>query len=156
MVSQITGVSIVYLTICLGANKKKKHQSSASLAFVRGIHQSPVNFPHRRPVTRKMFPFDDVIMNRDLTPLLTYMHCGYAFFHWAFDLLRFCFARLFSDLSALCELFIHCFTVLHDDVIKWKHFRVTGLLCGEFNGHRWITFTKASDAELWCFLWSAP
>ena len=31
-------------------------------------------------------------------------------------------------------------------------FRVTGHLCG----HRWITRTKASDAELWCFLWSAP
>ena len=40
----------------------------------------------------------------------------------------------------------------HDDVIKWK--RVTDLLCGEFTGYRWIT--KASDAELWCFLWSAP
>ena len=44
----------------------------------------------------------------------------------------------------------------HDDVIKWKHFRVTVPLCGEFTGHRWIPLTKASDAELWCFLWSAP
>ena len=35
-------------------------------------------------------------------------------------------------------------------------FHVTGLLCGEFTGHRWIPRTKASDAELWCFLWSAP
>ena len=35
-------------------------------------------------------------------------------------------------------------------------FRVTGLLCGEFTGNRWIPHTKASDAELWCFLWSAP
>ena len=35
-------------------------------------------------------------------------------------------------------------------------FRVTGHLCGEFTGHRWITCTKASDAELWCFLWSTP
>ena len=33
-------------------------------------------------------------------------------------------------------------------------FRVTGPLCGEFTGHRWIPHTKASDAELWCFLWS--
>ena len=38
-----------------------KHQSAASLAFVRGIHRWPVNFPHKWPVTRKMFPFDDVI-----------------------------------------------------------------------------------------------
>ena len=43
----------------------------------------------------------------------------------------------------------------HDDVIKWKHFRVTGHLCGEFTGPRWITLTKASDADLWCLLWSA-
>ena len=35
-------------------------------------------------------------------------------------------------------------------------FRITGLLCGEFTGNRWIPRTKASDAELWCFLWSAP
>ena len=37
-------------------------QSSASLAFVRGIHRGPVNSPHKWPVTRKMFPFDDVTM----------------------------------------------------------------------------------------------
>ena len=41
---------------------QRKHQSSASLAFVRGIHRRPVNSPHKRPVTRKMFPFDEVIM----------------------------------------------------------------------------------------------
>ena len=35
-------------------------------------------------------------------------------------------------------------------------FSVTGPLCGEFTGHRWIPLTKASDAELWCFLWSTP
>ena len=32
-------------------------------------------------------------------------------------------------------------------------FRITGPLCGEFTGHRWIPLTKAIDAELWCFLW---
>ena len=41
---------------------QRKHQSSASLVFVRGIHRWPVNSPHKWPVTRKMFPFDDVIM----------------------------------------------------------------------------------------------
>ena len=35
-------------------------------------------------------------------------------------------------------------------------FRVTGHLCGEFTGPRSIPHTKTSDAELWCFLWSAP
>ena len=41
---------------------ERKHQSSASLAFVGGIHRRPVNFPHNGPVTRIMFPFHDVIM----------------------------------------------------------------------------------------------
>ena len=45
---------------------------------------------------------------------------------------------------------------LHDDVSTWKHFRVTGPICGEFTDHRWIPHTKASDAEYWCFLWPAP
>ena len=61
MASQITGVSIVYPTVCPGADQRK-HQNSASLAFVRGI----VNSPQKGPVTRKMFPFDDVILNKTL------------------------------------------------------------------------------------------
>ena len=54
MASQITGVLIFYSTVCSGADQRK-HQSSASLAFL-------VNSPHKGPATRKMFPFDDVIM----------------------------------------------------------------------------------------------
>ena len=57
--SQITGVSIVCSTICSGADQTK-HQSSASLAFVREIHQWPVNSQHKGPAMRKMFPFNDV------------------------------------------------------------------------------------------------
>ena len=34
--------------------------------------------------------------------------------------------------------------------------RVTGPLCEEFTGHRWIPLTEASDADLWYILWSAP
>ena len=37
-----------------------------------------------------------------------------------------------------------------------NNFRVTGPLCEEFTGHQWIPPTKAIDAKLWCFLWSAP
>ena len=59
--SQITSLTIVYSTVYSGADQSK-HQSSASLAFVWGIHRGPVNSPHKGPVTRKMFPFDDVIM----------------------------------------------------------------------------------------------
>ena len=59
--SQITSLTIVYSTVCSDPDKKK-HQSSASLTFVWGIHRRPVNSPHKWPVTRKMSPFDDVIM----------------------------------------------------------------------------------------------
>ena len=59
--SQITSLTIVYSTVYSDADQRK-HQSSASMAFVRGIHQGPVNSPHKWPVKRKMFPFDDVIM----------------------------------------------------------------------------------------------
>ena len=63
--SQLTGVSIVYSVVCSGTDKRKQ-QSFASLAFMRRIHQSPVNSPHKGPVTRKMFPFDDVAMETAL------------------------------------------------------------------------------------------
>ena len=62
MASQITSLTIVYSTVYSDADQRK-HQSSASLAFVRGIHRWPVNSPHKWPVTRKMFPFDDIIMS---------------------------------------------------------------------------------------------
>ena len=62
MTSQITSLATVYLSVYSGAGKRK-HRSSASLAFVRGIHRWPVIPPHKWPVTRKMFPFDDVIMD---------------------------------------------------------------------------------------------
>ena len=62
MTSQITSLTILYSPVCSGAYQRK-HQSSTSLAFVRGIHQGPVNYPHKWPVTRKMFPFDDVIIS---------------------------------------------------------------------------------------------
>ena len=61
MASQITNFTIVYSTLYLGADQRK-HQSSAPLAFVWEIHWWPVNSPHKGPVTRKMFPFDDIIM----------------------------------------------------------------------------------------------
>ena len=54
---QITSLTIVYSTVYSDADQRN-HQSSASLAFVRGIHREPMNSPHKWPVTRKMFPFD--------------------------------------------------------------------------------------------------
>ena len=64
--SQITSLTIVFSMVYSDADQRK-HQSSASLAFVRGIHREPVNTPHEWPETRKMFPFDDVILKKGLT-----------------------------------------------------------------------------------------
>ena len=76
MASQITSLMVVYSNVCSGANQRK-YQSSASLAIVWGIHRWTVNSPHKRPVTRKIFPFDDVIMETEINrycldvPILT-------------------------------------------------------------------------------------
>ena len=88
MASQITSLTIVYSAVYSGADQTK-NQSSASLAFVRGIHRGPVNSPHKRPVTRKMFPFDDVIMywhshNSSHITCMFYDHIEgeFSIFHW--------------------------------------------------------------------------
>ena len=69
MASQITSLPIVYSTVYSDADQRK-HESSASLAFARGIHRGPMNSPHKWPVTRKMFPFDDIIMWESLATCL--------------------------------------------------------------------------------------
>ena len=72
MASQITSLFTVQWTVYSGADQRK-HQSSASLAFERGIHRWPVNSQHKCPETRKMFPFDDVIMKTDYSQSITYL-----------------------------------------------------------------------------------
>ena len=68
---QITSFTSVYW-IVYSDTDQRKHQSSASLAFVWGIHREPVNSPHKWPVARTMFPFDDVIMNmRNVTLVIS-------------------------------------------------------------------------------------
>ena len=86
MASQIPGISIIYSSLGSGADQRK-HQSSVSLAFERGIHRWQVNSPHKGPVTRKMSPFDDVIMfilplegiNLSCIPKWKYFPCYWTF-----------------------------------------------------------------------------
>ena len=73
--SQFTSLTIVYSTINSNTDQRK-HQSFASLAFVRGIHGGPVNSPHKWPVTRKRFPFDDIIMH--LRQIWLFLRAGVA------------------------------------------------------------------------------
>ena len=61
LASQITGVSIVCSADYSGEDQRKHHRS-ASLAFVMGIRPLPINSPHKGPIRRKIFPFDDVII----------------------------------------------------------------------------------------------
>ena len=61
MASHITSISTVSSAVCSGAHQSK-HQNFVSLIFVRGIHRWPVISPHKGPVMRKIFPFDDVII----------------------------------------------------------------------------------------------
>ena len=61
VMSQILSPTIAYSTVYSGADQRK-HQSSASLVIMRRIHRWPVDSPHKGPVTRKMFLFDDIIM----------------------------------------------------------------------------------------------
>ena len=75
--SQITSFTIVYSTVYSDADQSK-HQSSASLAFVCEIHRGPVNNPHKWPVTRKMFPFDDVINTPNHSTILCIFHGIYS------------------------------------------------------------------------------
>ena len=63
--SQITSITIVYSTVYSGADQRK-HQSFTGLCA--GNSPGPVNSPHKGPVTRKMFPFDDVIMTYPFVP----------------------------------------------------------------------------------------
>ena len=64
MASQVTNLTIVYLTVYSGADQINI-KDLRYWPFVRGIHRWPVNSPHKWPVTQKTFPFDGVIMYRD-------------------------------------------------------------------------------------------
>ena len=78
MASEITSLTIVYSTVYWGPDQRK-HQNSPSLAFVRGIYRWPVNSLRKRPVSRKMFPIDDVINNQPQTKCIIH---GMSAVHW--------------------------------------------------------------------------
>ena len=167
MASQITSLTIVYWIVYSDADQRK-YQSPASLVFVLGIHRGPVNSPHKWPVTRKMFPFDDVIMNKVrqdiLWDFLSTLNSGLSFM----DLFQPFLAQKSACISnVLLLLFLRKRVELRGELLHMCHtqvnmmtssngniFRVTGHLCGEFPGLRWIPRTKASDAELLYCFWS--
>ena len=145
--------------------------------FVRGIHRSPVNSPHKGPVTRSFDVFFDLRLNKWLskqswgwwfeTPSCSlWRPCnegnvasGEHIEAWSNTLCRRHFQRTSLNqntsetwLHQSSFLWIRLFTMTSSN---GNIFSATGNLCGEFTGQRWIPCTKASDAELWCFLWYA-
>ena len=105
LASQITSLAIVYSTVYSVADQRK-HQSFVSLAFVRGIHRGPVNSPHKWSITRKMFPFDDVIMNMYSTWVDIWTHNRHPMVHpWgrAIGCLLWAFCRMLTVLAVWCE-----------------------------------------------------
>ena len=68
---------------------------------------------------------------------------------------RKCVTRVFICQTGV-EVWVVWYTWSHDDVIKWKHFPRYWPFVRGIHRSRWIPRTKASDAELWCLLWSAP
>ena len=99
----------------------------------------------------------DLVGSHAITDRLSYM-CywlgGYTITHCCHGRLPPPVSTLSAEYSSymqdrLARWEVHKVVMYHDDVIKWKHFRVTGLLCGEFTGPLWNPRTKASDAELW-------
>ena len=107
MVSQITSLTIVYSIVYSGTDQRK-HWSSASLDFVRGIHRWPVNSPHKWPVTQKMFPFDYVIM---IIILFTYSQF---FSHYQLQL-----QEIYWDtVSLVVNIYIHIYIIHCVSVIE--------------------------------------
>ena len=107
MASIITSLTIVYSIVYSDADQRK-YESSTTLAFVRGIHRWTVNSPHKRPVTRKMFPFDDVIMIRDPMAAITVYNSSliawYVLFFYLFWYCRFIISCIYFLTKTSC----HC------------------------------------------------
>ena len=108
---RITSLTFVYSTLYSDADQRK-HQSPASLAFVRGIHRDPVNSSHKWPVTRRIIPFDDVIMEYRVNGSVYGCHADNTSSEIK-DFIKSCPEQYYQH---------HELTPVHDDVIKWKYF----------------------------------
>ena len=160
MASQISSLMIVYWTV-YSRHRSKKHQSLASLAFVRGINQWPVNSPHKGPVTRKMFPFDDVIMNSGIPkpsslPLMTFfdLHLNKRLskqsWGWWFEMLSRPLWRQCNDMSVNCVI-IESGNALLSVYNKPLHGPMRTYLSTSFIG---IYFSKIRKRKVLQWFWS--
>ena len=142
MASQIASLMIVYSSVYSGADQRK-HQSCASLAFVRGIHRGPVNFQHKGPVTRKMFQFDDVIMIIQNSSAFDRMHKN------VFSSLNHYPRTKHKNIPHRCDH--HCI-VLAYFVWKLKWTNLIHITCTHLGSVLWLYSVKqdASGGEIGC------
>ena len=163
--SQITRLTIVYSTVYSDADQRK-HQSSASLAFVRGIHREfPSQMDSNAENVSIWWRHHAHIDYQPSYVCLHLKHIPYTIYkkgcHTVNENTECCRSvkqqpKPENSLKRNKCIFIlkpqlHMMTSSNGNI-----FRVTGHLCGKFTGPRWISRTKASDAELWCFLWITP
>ena len=160
MASQITSLMIVYSTVYSGTNERK-HQTSTSLACVREIHRWRVNSPHKGQWRGKLFHL--MTSSRKWDTL--HLWANEFAIHYGISVppteLVTKHSRHFSKIltkdtltrgrAAGVRIQCHMMKSSNGNI-----FRVTGSLCGEFTGHRWIPLPKASDTQLQWFLWSVP
>ena len=144
MASQITSLTVVYSIVYSHANQRK-HQSSASLAFVWGIHRDRWIPRTKGQLRGKCFH----LMTSSWWEILWWSGGTYIYLY-----LLFISIQLPGFVIARSSLIPYCIMMTSSN---GNIFRVTGHLCGEFTSHRrWILRTKAIDVELWYFLWSVP
>ena len=125
MAFQITAVSIVCSTVCSGADKKTPMLHVTGLC--KGKPPVTVGFPHKRPVTQKEFPFDDVIMRKAAKRCLGFCHETMVHDLWCNSYyIYICpggrFVALALSVGMSGEYDAQRVSQYHDDVIKWKHF----------------------------------
>ena len=134
--SQITSLTIVYTTVYSDTDQIK-HQSSASLAFVRGIHRGLVNSPHKWPVTQNMFPFDDIIMKTvsvdSLVPRLLQTQW------WSCSVVYVC--NFMTDI----EWVIIWKIIIHSDI--WDSFKIDNLVLCPM---QWLQYSYWDNAISTC------
>ena len=141
MASQITTITSVYSNVYSDADQSK-HQSSASLASVRGIHRLTVNSPHKGPVTRKMFPFDNVIM------MIWTVRPDHFWFPTFWNVLKGCKYK-----SHIMVQLISAFAIYATNPIKVRHASESGLR--DHNAQRpYVLNTMADDIFVVASIWN--
>ena len=129
MASQITSLAIVYSTIYSGADQRK-HQSSATLAFVRGIHRTTVNSRHKWPVTRKRVSIAGM-------PTVLYIQNAFCIWH-----IKSVFCMVILEICILLVLKICILQVFHAFSSRFTSLQ---------SSKNW---TKMMSAYvIWCFYW---